>query len=256
MTRHLLVIGAQRSGSTYLWSLLDRHPQVTMARPVRPEPKVFLDDEVVRRGRDWYVATWFPHATTEEVLGEKSTSYIEHPQAADRARRVLGDDVQAVAILRDPLQRAVSNWAFSADNGLEQRPLAQALTENLEGERAWDVGTTSVSPYAYLERGRYVDFLEPWWEALGDRLSVVFLAELLASPDVATDLYRRLGVDAAAVQPDTDPVNASREPAPDLPAELRERLRDYFGDSDRRLARRLGRPLPWAQDEERVHEHG
>ena len=41
--RHLLVVGAQRCGTTYLATALDAHPDVAMARPSRPEPKVFND---------------------------------------------------------------------------------------------------------------------------------------------------------------------------------------------------------------------
>ena len=36
------IVGAQRSGSTYLYNLLDGHPDVCMAKHVRPEPKYFL----------------------------------------------------------------------------------------------------------------------------------------------------------------------------------------------------------------------
>ncbi|MBA2558792.1 MAG: sulfotransferase, partial [Propionibacteriales bacterium] len=67
MTRHLLVIGAQRCGTTYLHSILDSHPDITMARPARPEPKVFMSDQLVARGLDWYRETYFGHATSELV---------------------------------------------------------------------------------------------------------------------------------------------------------------------------------------------
>ena len=50
MIRHLLVIGAQRCGTTYLHTLLDAHPQITMARPANPEPKVFISDEATGKG--------------------------------------------------------------------------------------------------------------------------------------------------------------------------------------------------------------
>ena len=39
------MIGGQRCGTTYLHTMLDAHPDITMARPARPEPKVFLDAE-------------------------------------------------------------------------------------------------------------------------------------------------------------------------------------------------------------------
>ena len=173
------MIGAQRCGTTYLQSLLEAHPEITMARPARPEPKVFLSDDSVDRGRDWYRRTFFGHATHERLLGEKSTSYIEVPEAADRAYRVLGDDTVVLALLRDPVARAVSNWRFSTDNGLEERPLETALRENLAEAAEWDRASTSVSPFAYLERGRYEQHLEPWFAVFPTTARVVFLQDLL-----------------------------------------------------------------------------
>jgi hypothetical protein len=47
---HFVIPGAQRSGTTLLWRLLDQHPEIQMARPLRPEPKYFLDPAAVGRG--------------------------------------------------------------------------------------------------------------------------------------------------------------------------------------------------------------
>jgi hypothetical protein len=243
-TDHVLVIGAQRCGTTYLHELLADHPQIAMARPVRPEPKVFLADEVVDRGVEWYRQTFFPHAGTAALLGEKSTSYLESPEAVGRITAVLGSP-RIVVQLRDPVARAVSNWGFSRSHGLELRPLGEALAGNLAGPLPWDPQVTSVSPFAYLERGRYADYLAPWLEAFGDRVRIQFLEDLVADPHRIGELYGWLGVDAA-VRPDSlgRPVNQG-ESADNLDDDLVRRLRDYFEDSDRALARLLDRELPW-----------
>jgi hypothetical protein len=252
VTRHLLVIGAQRSGTTYLHDLLAAHPEIAMARPARPEPKVFLSDELTGRGRDWYLRTYFAHATDEPVLGEKSTSYLEYAEAADRATTMLVDPMILVQ-LRDPVQRAVSHWAFSTDAGLEKRPLAEALSANLEGPLEWDPALTSVSPFAYLERGRYADQLVPWLKRFGPDLIVLFLEELLSDPEVLAGLYGRLGVDADFRPPGVGVVvNESNQETAELDQELVVRLRDHFAESDRALADLLGRPLPWQPETQEV----
>jgi hypothetical protein len=245
MRRHLLIIGAQRCGTTYLATMADAHPEITMARPARPEPKVFLSEELASLGLDWYQKTFFAHATTEVILGDKSTSYLEDADAAVRAASMLGDAL-IVAQLRDPLARAVSNWQFSTEHGLERRPLAAALRENLEVSPDWDRGLASVSPFAYLERGRYVDYLDAWLEAFPGTVRVQFLEDLACGEPVIQELYEWLGVEAQAVsQQDLSPVNASSEPAPPVDNDLELRIRAYFADSDERLATRLGRRLPW-----------
>lgn len=265
MTSHLLVIGGQRCGTTFLAERLAAHPLVAMARPVRPEPKVFLADEILGRGVDWYHATYFGHATDEAVLGEKSTSYIEHPSAIDRVRAVLGAPV-VLAQLRDPVARAVSNYRFTLSFGLEDRSLVRALSENLEGPRAWDPELTSVSPYAYLERGRYVDHLRPWFEAFPASSHVCFLEEM--TDPGGGDTALRAVYDAVGVDPDRAPagesgagaglrpVNASSGDAPDLPASLLAELRDYFRASDAALAELLQRDLPWAAPTSRTGATG
>jgi hypothetical protein len=246
MKDHFLVIGAQRCGTTYLHELLADHPEIAMARPVRPEPKVFLSDEVVDRGVEWYDRTWFPHAGDAALLGEKSTSYLESRDAVARVAAVLGRP-RIVVQLRDPVARAVSNWSFSRSHDLEERPLAEALADNLEGPVPWDPGTTSVSPFAYLERGRYADQLAPWVDVFGDLVRVQFLEELVEQPDRIGELYEWLGVDPD-VRPDSlgRPVNQGDRPDDRLDDALVHRLRAYFHDSDRALAGLLDRELPWS----------
>jgi hypothetical protein len=242
--RHLLVVGAQRCGTTWVHDLLAGHPEVAMARPARPEPKVFLSEEASAKGHEWYDATYFAHADGARLLGEKSTSYLEYAEAAERAARVLGDPLILV-VLRDPVRRARSHWAFSTDHGHEDRPLAEVLERNLEGPLPWTPGTTSVSPYAYLERGRYTDYLAPWLAQFGDDVTIAFLDELVAEERARRELFTRLGVDPDLGTPPEEPVNASSQPAAELDEALVARLRDYFRDSDQALADLVGRPLPW-----------
>lgn len=245
MTRHLLVIGAQRCGTTYLANLLDAHPDIAMARPARPEPKVFMSDDLAGRGLSWYHATYFAHAAAESVFGEKSTSYLEDAAAAARAASVLGS-AEILVQLRDPVARAVSNWRFSSKHGLEDRPLAQALAETIEGARRWDPQVSSVSPFAYLERGRFIDYLEPWYVRFPDLVHVRFLEDVTAGRSTAEDLYRQVGVDPCFhPRHEGERVNESEGSPPELDGVLLRRLRSYFRESDLRLSERLGRPLPW-----------
>jgi hypothetical protein len=245
MSRHFLVIGAQRCGTTWLATQLDAQAGVAMARPVRPEPKVFLADLGPGQDLAWYDRTWFPGATAGQVLGEKSTSYLDRPDAIPRIRALLGD-VPLVVQLRDPVDRAVSHWRFSSRSGLEHRPLDEALRANLRGPLPWDPAVTSVSPYAYLERGRYVDALRPWLDAFGDLLLVQFLEDLMADPSRLRDTLGHVGAPVGSVAATPEPVNQSEGPAPTLDPALRDALRQYFSDSDRELEALTGRRPPWA----------
>jgi hypothetical protein len=109
-----------------------------------------------------------------------------------------------------------------------------------------------VSPFAYLERGRYATYLAPWVDVFGPRVRVVFLQELLSSTKMLLELFEGLDVDPGLSSVDAGrPVNASLEPAPELPTQLVGQLREYYETSDRSLAERLQRDLPWRTDEAR-----
>ncbi len=244
MTRHFLVIGAQRCGTTYLHDLLAGHPQIAMARPARPEPKVFLRDEPPTA--EAYRTAYFGHAGPHDVLGEKSTSYLEVEGVPERVAATLGRP-QLVVQLRDPVARAVSNWSFSRDHGVEQRPLAEALRADMGNGQEWDREASSVNPFAYVSRGRYAADLLRWREHFGDEaIHVQLLEDLLADRDTVGALYDWLGVDPD-VRPDVGeaPVNASATASPDLEPDLLAELREHYSESDEQVAELLGRELPW-----------
>ena len=241
MTHHFLVVGAQRCGTTWLHGLLEAHPQIAMARPARPEPKVFWRPDPV--DVDSYRRTFFAHATDELAWGEKSTSYLESPHVPDRVIATLGRP-RIVVQLRDPVRRAVSNWAFSRDHGLEDRSLDEALETDLTGPRTWDPAVSSVSPFAYVSRGRYAEDLARWVGRFEVRVQL--LEEMRSDPDRVAELYAWLGVDAG-FRPDlaTIGLHASEHPAAEPDPDLLARLREHYAESDAALAALLGRDLPW-----------
>lgn len=244
--RHLLVVGAQRCGTTYLATSLDGHPDVAMARPSRPEPKVFNDASLAARGLEHYHRTWFARAGDARLLGDKSTSYLEDPEAPRRAAEMLGG-VDVVVLVRDPVRRAVSHWRFSTEHGRETRPLEEALLADLDGDdQPWDRSTSSVSPYRYVRRGRYADQLGPWTSTFAGAVRVLLLEDLLGDPDVLPRLVADLGLDPGRLPPPVhEPVNASAGATPVLSTAVEGTLREAYRESNARLAAELGRSLPW-----------
>lgn len=241
---HFFVAGAQRSGTTFLYNALDGHPEIEMAKPVRPEPKFFLDPDSGARARD-YTARFFTPEPAPGVRwrGEKSTSYIEDAACAARIAEAF-PGARIVFVFRDPVARAVSNHAFTRAGGFETEPVERALSRELEGrDLPPKPEGLSVSPFAYLRRGRYADYLAPFEAAFGrERIRILQAEALWAGREAFDGLLDWLGCTtglggyAAA-----EPVNASAaRGGPVLDAELRARLAAYFRESNRQLAERWG----------------
>lgn len=193
--RHLFIVGAQRSGSTYLYNMLDGHPQVAMAKPVRPEPKFFMNDSLVARGKSYYESSYFPDRSERTLyLGEKGTSYIE---SMDAARKMLEyyPDARILMILRDPVVRAYSNYLFSVAHQLEELTFKEALEAELDRLKNAKF-STSVTPYAYRKRGHFIDYIDAYLKVFNaSQLEILIFEEFVSDLASVQALYRWLGID-------------------------------------------------------------
>jgi hypothetical protein len=206
---------------------------------VRPEPKHFLRPGSEHTPAHDYDRAYFGHAPpATHARGEKSTTYIERP---DAARRILAFSGRArfLAVLRDPVERAISNYRFSVQHGIERLAPEEALTETAQ-RRPWDPSLTSTSPFGYLSRGRYADQLDRWAAAVGrDNLRIVLFEQLIGDPQLIAGVHRFLGVHPEPVRVPARPVNASTSTVPDVAA-VRPALRRYFAVPTRRLGAEWG----------------
>jgi len=238
---HFIIGGAPRSATTWLHILADRHPAIAMAKPVAPEPKFFLVDELYEHGLGFYSATWFAQLPENRLLGEKSTNYLESPRAAERIRRDL-PEVKLVFLLRNPVDRAWSNYRWSRQNGLETEDFATALAVEAERDREVQGKLRYARPHAYFSRGLYADLLAAYFALFPrDQLLTLRQEDALRDPAaLAASLHGFLGIeprpqDAA----DLGMANAAAERAP-LDPVIRRQLEARYAEPNRRLAALLG----------------
>jgi len=233
---HFVIVGAQRSGTTGLYKTLQQHPDICLAEPIRPEPKFFLDPLGVRGGYREYRRRHFAHHAGQRLLGEKSTSYIERPEAIDGIRQML-PDAKLVFVLRDPVARAYSNWRFSRDHGLEPLSFDEALEAEPERLAAGAPPGLSVNPFAYVARGHYVRYLEQWSRHFPREQILVVLSEsLFAGSDAVLLLLERLGVSTDLPLRPAERTNASADGPEAVPAGAIARLRRTFAQDIEALA--------------------
>lgn len=201
MAKHLVIVGAQRSGTTYLYKVLDEHPEVCMAKPIKPEPKYFMGSASATDGYDAYFKKYFSQAGNVTWLGEKSTSYIESEEAMLAIKQVL-PDATILVMLRDPVERAISHYCFTKDHGLEPLDIERAIQEEPLRKDNWQAAGTSVTPYAYTERGKYAQYLERWECLFGKDQMILLVAErFIGNRDEVAALYARLGIDSQFAPP-------------------------------------------------------
>lgn len=248
-----IIAGAPRSATTWLYRLAERHPSLAMAKPVAPEPKFFLVDELYERGLEHYARTWFADLPADRLAGEKSTNYLESPVAARRIHAAL-PGVKLVFLLRDPVDRAHSNYRWSRQNGRETETFERALELEEERERTLPAAHRYARPHAYFSRGLYAAQLRIYVELFGrDGMLVLKTEDVAANPhSVANRLFAFLGVEPMPqLADDLGAVNAAASDRDTtLDARVRDDLAARYREPNRELCELLGPEfVPWSAEE-------
>ncbi len=169
--KYFAIIGAQRSGTTSLYHMLDSHPQINMVKPVQPEPRLFMTSNEDKKRQDIQIL----NTRMSGWVGEKSTAYMDYPAAARLIRKKF-NDAKAIAILRNPVERALSHYHYSVNNGLEKQSITDAILKQKDTPMHWQI---SMNPFAYLNRGCYYNYLKPWKAVFGNDLLVLRFEDLI-----------------------------------------------------------------------------
>jgi hypothetical protein len=237
-----IIGGAPRSGTTWLYELLDRHPRIHMARPLKPEPKFFLVDRLYEKGLQYYSNTWFADAPEGLLAGEKSTDYLESASAAERIARDL-PDVKLVFILREPADRAYSNYLWTRMNGLETEDFRTALRLEDEREATLPDKWKFTRPFSYFSRGLYSELLEEYLKRFRrERICMLRFEDILDRPEhIAGQLHAFLGVEFRPGDADNlGVINPSEKRGETMDEDIRRDLQARYAGPNRRLAALLG----------------
>ena len=188
-----LIVGAMKAGTTSMFDDLRTHPGVF--GPADKEPgNLCRDDVLTPEGLRAYERL-FEHAGGRACF-EASTYYTMlpvHKGVAERARRVLGDGLRVVYIVREPVARTVSHHLHALNAGDTPADIDRAVREDPR----------------LIEYSRYAHQIEPWRATLGDeRVCVVQFEHYVANRAQTAGLVQAfLGLDP---RPDLiDPDRAS-----------------------------------------------
>ena len=236
-----VVVGAMKCGTSALHTYLAAHPDVAMSEPKEVNfffgpstappgpPDTWWRHGQWHRGPDWYARHFDPG---RPVRGESSPGYTDpsHPEVPARMAALL-PDARLVYLVRDPVQRAVSQYRHHGRDGTERRPLAEAVLDE---------------DSQYLARSRYAERIAPFLDHFGpEQLLVVVQERLLA--DRRGELRRvfaHVGADPDFWHPDLlGRVHVGGDHL-DVPPRLQRAVWGRVGDDVDRLRHLVGDELP------------
>jgi len=152
-----IVFATQKSASTWFCRCLDEHPEITIGYPYekrflreregwveREENSRFLDDW------DWY-ADQFPQKADHQLRGDGDVELYYNESGPDVVEEYYAD-AKLIAILRDPVARIRSEYAYRVrDPKVEEGTLVEYIEQSLT-----------------IDRSRYAKQLEPWFDRFGE----------------------------------------------------------------------------------------
>ena len=217
---NFFIAGAPKAGTTSLYYYLDQHPQIYMSAIKEPhffaaevrednfDPQLrrtvardarglreFLSGPMREKRFGGIVTDWqdylrlFANATGEPALGEASVCYLWSPTAPEGiAARI--PDARILVMLRDPAERAFSQYLQGLGNGAIRWSFREHIQRNLRHRSS----QFSVH-YPFLEFGLYSEQLSRYLKQFGRNVWVGFHENFKNRPlEVYQDICRFLGL--------------------------------------------------------------
>ena len=235
-----LVLGTQKGGTTSLQQLLGHHPEVFLAAGKEVHYFSLHHDQPL----SWYAAH-YATAAADQRCGDITPFYLFHPEIPGRIRALL-PQVKLIALLRDPVERALSQVFHARRLGFEPLEPAEALAA--EPARLASGDPFSLQKHSYVARSRYLEQLQRY-EALfpADQLLVLRSEDLFQdTARVWGRILRFLGVAAMPLPMTLPRANAGRGEADAVPDAIRDDLRTALRPAATGVRARYGFGWDWA----------
>ncbi len=267
----VMILGAQKSGTSAIAAYLNRHPQVRLAD--RKELNHFNVDARYAKGLAGYHARFpLPFQMPKNGIAIDATSAHLYGQAVPARIHEYDPSTRLIAMVRDPVKRAYSQWnmyrnlnetrhgradlamlmdRLNHDSAAWVRRLLggelPSFADAVEEEMALMETSNPPAEPSFLRRGLYLEQIQRYLEYFPrDQLHVIHMADMRHNAagvmDEVTNFLGLQPMDWAAQQ---FPQVHARPYAEPMPKETEVRLRAFFAEPDARLFEFLGRGPLW-----------
>jgi hypothetical protein len=176
---HVVIAGFARSGTTLLAQLMADQENIRVVGLKPPEPKSLLNWQGDLLASSQHYREIFEPYYGNVIRVEKSTSYSDHLHVIHLMRRLLPNAL-IVFVIRDPIERILSNYRWSCQSKMETRSLTDAIYQLQSHD--WSA-LQEPRPHDYLWRSLYGNHLKAWlryWPR--NQIHIVQLEKLTKDP--------------------------------------------------------------------------
>ena len=235
---NFIIIGASKCGTTSLFFYLSQHPQILI--PHKKEIDFF--NRNFHLGVSWYLAQFPAVADTEFITGEASPSYMSNPLVRARIKQLF-PNTKIIMMLRNPVERTISEYYHAVNRDLEQR----SLLEIIETEReivATQPRSEVMAQFGYLFNSIYLDKIAQWQTDFSpENILIIDSESFFEQTDrVMQQVWQFLGLPAIASSQHIRYNVGSYSP---ISPKIERELQEFFAPYNRELAAYLNRSFNW-----------
>lgn len=168
-----LIVGANKAGTTSLANYLNKHPKVKFSDVKEPmffnstadmistsKKKADLANPYIAITIDQYSKLFEKHKKSVTLFAEASTAYLATPKTSAALMKKITPNAKIIAVLREPISRAVSAYKMCLGNGIEDRTFGE-IVKNAKNEMTI-LGAHGVKEY--IRNGLYAQLLQPYYD--------------------------------------------------------------------------------------------
>jgi len=241
----LLIIGAQKSGTTSLYDLLVTND--AFGKSALKEVAFF--DRFYNKGVGWYKRHFISNSS---IMLDATPDYLFDEDTPRRIQETYSSPPKFIVMLRHPSERAISHYFHSRRLGFEPLSLSEALAQ--EKLRVTEQGNKTTllsrrsnrSAYSYVSRGYYAEQISHWLSVFPRKNFYFIQSEKFFEEPAAyeADLCEFLGLENLDLGSGRRS-NKGRYDA-DIPRSVIEDLDKRFAGEPGRLEALTGLRVDWA----------
>lgn len=203
---NFFIVGAAKSGTTSLFYYIKQHPEIFM--PKRKERFFFTGinkDTYSGRGNfygEYIIDNWeeylkiFNNAEGETQIGEACVAYLYlYKKSIQRMNKYLKKKPKIVIILRNPIDRAYSNYLHHVRDGIEHLTFEESIQDHiihLRNSEKWWWG------FNYIDVGLYYNQVKAYIDNFGhDNVLILSYDDFARDPlAICKTVFKFLSVDS------------------------------------------------------------
>ena len=245
-----LVIGVKRCGTTSLFHNLPKHPAILDSHH---DGIGFFNDNY-QLGVNWY-RSFFPTIFSRNKIIRKygncktfdvTTRYIEDKTTLKRIKELI-PDVKIIVMLRNPVDRAYSQFNVSVKEKVETRNFHDAMNEEIEDLKNNNIEENfeiAKNEFDYIKKGMYALQLKPWFDTIPKDNIGIFSTEEFKnnSQETYNGIFKFLGINNFGIEKNEIMEKGKYLPMKD---DTRDLLLDFYKIHNEKLFKLINKKFDW-----------